>query len=715
MRDPAPIRLAGLVGRRQDGGPDPGRVRRAVQEGRILHDERQAEVCRPSLQCGGEVAPVSAGPWCPGRIDQVQENGTSGGVRQRPRVDQRLQQSGRCNPWRVARGHDVARAPGSCGRRHEVCGGTSRLWRASHEPHDAPTERRHHKKSDGPDDQEPTQTFAQRGRGRDRNGRRGGTNPPGDLVGGVSRRRQGDRLCLHRVEHLDSGYAGRRTCGRIGREAGGEDISQPGRHSRTHRGGAPNRRRSIRRGSRETEPADRRHRIDVGGRRRSGTTGDLGSHEALIPIDRPPSVSHEPGHPNITDQWFAVCAEQNASRCQITVHDPGSVQRRQRAEQRREGRDRLTGAQARSLTEKLGQTAASDPIENQGQLAVGHGHGTVLTNQMLVLNPAKHCHQLNCCREGLGHITDRDDPQNQRFVIEGPHGRPGRPLCVRAQLARDGETRHERRHGDGNPYCLDMATDAPTILATSGGYRDHDRLRFQFADLLHYAVDLSGTSEVVPRVCNVGTASGDDPRFQMDMSEAGRVAGFNLTHLSLFSMPNLDDIEGHLMAQDVVWVNGGSVANLLAVWRVHGLDQILRRVWQAGVVLAGVSAGSICWYEGGTTDSFGPELRAVTNGLGFLPYANGVHYDSEDRRRPLVHRLVADGTLGTTHCTDDGVGMLYRGTELVEAVSEQAGKGAYIVRRDGDHAVEERLETRLLRPRSAQTPGPAATSVTWQG
>jgi peptidase E len=252
------------------------------------------------------------------------------------------------------------------------------------------------------------------------------------------------------------------------------------------------------------------------------------------------------------------------------------------------------------------------------------------------------------------------------------------------------------------PYGFDMATDAPTILATSGGYRDHDRLRFQFADLLHYAVDLSGPSAVVPRVCVVSTACGDDARFQMDASEAGRLAGFNLTHLSLFSMPNQDDMEGHLMAQDVVWVNGGSVANLLAVWRVHGLDQILRRVWQAGVVLAGVSAGSICWFEGGTTDSFGPDLRAVTNGLGFLPYANGVHYDNEARRRPLVHQLVADGTLGTTHCTDDGVGMLYRGTELVEAVSELAGKGAYIVRRDGDRAVEERLEVRLLPARSAQ-------------
>ena len=87
-----------------------------------------------------------------------------------------------------------------------------------------------------------------------------------------------------------------------------------------------------------------------------------------------------------------------------------------------------------------------------------------------------------------------------------------------------------------------------------------------------------------------------------------------------------------------------------------------------------------------------------------LPYGNGVHYDSEDRRRPLVHRLVADGTLGTTHCTDDGVGMLYRGTEFVEAVSEQAGKGAYVVRREGHSAVEERLETRLLGKSAVQTP-----------
>src|SRR6476620_11013133 len=241
-----------------------------------------------------------------------------------------------------------------------------------------------------------------------------------------------------------------------------------------------------------------------------------------------------------------------------------------------------------------------------------------------------------------------------------------------------------------------MPADQPTILATSGGYRYGSRTRLEFDALVHHAVELSGVDGRAPRVTHLGTAGGDQAYFNSWMSEAARVAGFDLTNLALFSMPNIDDIEGHLLQQDVVWVNGGSVANLLAVWRVHGLDDVFRRVWEAGVVLAGVSAGSICWYEGGTTDSFGPELRAVTNGLALLPYGNGVHYDSEERRRPLVHRLVADGTLPTTHCTDDGVGLVYHGTELVEAVTERADKAAFVVTREAGVAVEERLETRLL-------------------
>jgi peptidase E len=165
------------------------------------------------------------------------------------------------------------------------------------------------------------------------------------------------------------------------------------------------------------------------------------------------------------------------------------------------------------------------------------------------------------------------------------------------------------------------------------------------------------------------------------------------------------DIRDHLLAQDVVWVGGGSVANLLAVWRVHGLDEIFRECWEAGVVLAGVSAGSICWHVGGTTDSFGPSLRPVTNGLALLPYGNGVHYDSEAERRPLLHRLVGDGTLPTSYATDDGVGLVYVGTELVEAVADRPGVAAYRVERaagaGGTASVTEtRIEPRLLPPLS---------------
>ncbi|MFJ8149747.1 Type 1 glutamine amidotransferase-like domain-containing protein [Streptomyces sp. NPDC096048] len=241
-----------------------------------------------------------------------------------------------------------------------------------------------------------------------------------------------------------------------------------------------------------------------------------------------------------------------------------------------------------------------------------------------------------------------------------------------------------------------MTAPEPTILATSGGHRAGGRTMVTFDALVHHAVDLSGAHGRRPRVLYVGTAIGDAEHFTARMTEAARVAGFDLTPLHLFPMPNVEDIEETVLAQDVVWVMGGSVANLLAVWRVHGLDRVMRRAWEAGVVLSGVSAGSLCWFRGGATDSYGPELRPVTDALGLLPYGNGVHYDADEGRRPLTHRLVADGTLPEAHCTDDGVGLVYRGTELVEAVTEVAGKGAYVVVREGDTAVEERVEPRKL-------------------
>jgi peptidase E len=241
-----------------------------------------------------------------------------------------------------------------------------------------------------------------------------------------------------------------------------------------------------------------------------------------------------------------------------------------------------------------------------------------------------------------------------------------------------------------------MPADAPTILATSGGLSADQRTDVAFAPLIHFAIELSGVTGRAPRLCHINTALGDQRSWHAIFADAGRAAGVDVSALNLFPMPNVADIASFLGEHDVVWVGGGSVANLLAVWRVHGLGPILAEVWKAGVVLAGVSAGSLCWHVGGTTDSFGPDLRPVTDGLGFLPYANGVHYDSEAQRRPLLQRLVADGTLPSGYATDNGVGLLYRGTELVEAVSEVRGKGAYRVERVGDEAVEERIEPRLL-------------------
>jgi peptidase E len=241
-----------------------------------------------------------------------------------------------------------------------------------------------------------------------------------------------------------------------------------------------------------------------------------------------------------------------------------------------------------------------------------------------------------------------------------------------------------------------MPADTPTILATSGGLRRGRRTDVEFSPLVLFAIELSGVTGRAPRLCHVGTASGDQSWFRAWLSDAGRAQGIDVSHLSLFSMPSTGDMTGLLLEQDVVWVGGGSVANLLALWRLHGLDQSLRQAWQAGVVLSGVSAGSICWHVGGTTDSFGPELRPVTNGLAFLPFSNGVHYDSEPQRRPLYQRLVADGTLPAGYATDDGTGLLYRGTEMTEALSEVRGKGTYRVTRGDGNAAEERIEPRVL-------------------
>jgi peptidase E len=213
--------------------------------------------------------------------------------------------------------------------------------------------------------------------------------------------------------------------------------------------------------------------------------------------------------------------------------------------------------------------------------------------------------------------------------------------------------------------------------------------------VIAHALALSGAP--TPRVCVLNTASGDDTAGYVRMYFRLAQYGARPSHLQLFTMPNVRDPADLLLSQDVIFVGGGSVANMVAVWRVHGLDAVLRQAWQAGIVLAGVSAGAICWFQGGTTDSFGPELRPFTEGLRFLGGSYCPHYSGEPARRPAYHALVADGTLPTGIACDDGAGAHFADGDLEAIVAERPGATGYRVESDGVGGChEDALPARLL-------------------
>ena len=231
------------------------------------------------------------------------------------------------------------------------------------------------------------------------------------------------------------------------------------------------------------------------------------------------------------------------------------------------------------------------------------------------------------------------------------------------------------------------------IIAGSTGLKEKQGI-MQFGPVIRYGLSITGKSS--PKLCYLGTAGGDAAEWTTYFYTACIGSDISPSHLNLFPMPNVSDVRKHVLEQDMIWVGGGSVANLLAVWRVHSLDTILKEAWEKGIVLGGVSAGSICWHLGGTTDSFGVELRPVTNGLGFLPYSNGVHYDSEEQRRPLFQQLIADGTLGEGYATDDGVALHYIDRKLHKVITDTPDKYAYhVVKTDGG-VQETRLDAELL-------------------
>jgi peptidase E len=179
-----------------------------------------------------------------------------------------------------------------------------------------------------------------------------------------------------------------------------------------------------------------------------------------------------------------------------------------------------------------------------------------------------------------------------------------------------------------------------------------------------------------PRICYVNTAVGELPSGIVLFYENFKGLG-ELSHIRFFPWPP-EDLRRLLLDQDVLVVSGGNTANMLAIWRVHGFDEIVREAWQEGTVLAGWSAGMICWFEAGVTDSFGPQLEGMRDGLGFLAGSACPHYDGEELRRPTYQRLVEEG-FPPGIAADDEVGLHYRGTELAEVVTVREGAGAYRV------------------------------------
>ena len=195
-----------------------------------------------------------------------------------------------------------------------------------------------------------------------------------------------------------------------------------------------------------------------------------------------------------------------------------------------------------------------------------------------------------------------------------------------------------------------------------------------------------------PKICFVPTASGDSAMYITKFYEAfGDRA--EACHVGLFGRPRTD-MSNVLTSQDVIYVGGGNTANMLAVWRVHGVDRMLRAAWERGVILTGVSAGMICWFEAGVTDSFGP-LAALRDGLGFLSGSACPHYDGEKDRRPTYHRLVRSG-FPAGYAADDGAALHFVDTTLEACLASRPTAGVYRVGAEGETISEKVLPVRLL-------------------
>ena len=208
--------------------------------------------------------------------------------------------------------------------------------------------------------------------------------------------------------------------------------------------------------------------------------------------------------------------------------------------------------------------------------------------------------------------------------------------------------------------------------------------------LNQYILDLAGAAR--PRVCFVPTASGDSQDYIIRFYSSFARLACVPSHLTLFNPgPPTADLRSFVLAQDVIVVGGGNTKNLLALWREWGLDAIFREAWERGIVLAGVSAGSICWFEDAITDSVPGPLTPLKC-LGFLSGSNCPHYDSEAERRPTFQRLILEGRIAPGYAAEDGVALHFVGERLEHIVSARPESRAFWVERTGDTVTETALD-----------------------
>ncbi len=196
-----------------------------------------------------------------------------------------------------------------------------------------------------------------------------------------------------------------------------------------------------------------------------------------------------------------------------------------------------------------------------------------------------------------------------------------------------------------------------------------------------------------PKICFIPTASGDADSYIEKFYDFFNQQECIPSHLSLFKPPTRD-LERFVLEQDIIYVGGGNTKNLLVLWKEWGLDGILRKAWNQGVVLAGLSAGSICWFEEGVTDSYGDQLEPL-QALGFLKGSHCPHYDGEAERRPAYRQFIEQGILQEGIAADDGAAIHYSGQEIKRIVSSRPAAKAYRVYKSG----EEELTAEYLGER----------------